>query len=255
MRNVWTIARKELKTYFTSPIAYIVLALSAFILGYFFYFALYFFVQRGMDPEMMGRAIPMNVNESIVRPMLMNFSVICLFLLPMITMRLYAEEKRSGTIELLLTSPVRDLELILGKLLAALLLFGGIVGIALVNLSVLFFFGNADWKPMAAGFLGVILMGGAFLSFGMLLSTFTKNQIVAGVIAFAVFLLLFVLDWVTAYGSGTASRVIAYMSLTTHFENFSKGVIDLSDVVFYASVAALGVFLTARSVEALKGRA
>ena len=108
---------------------------------------------------------------------------------------------------------------------------------------------------LLAQVLGLLLYGAALLALGMWFSTFTKNQIIAGVVAFAVFLLLFVMDWVTAYGTGRASEVISYMSLTKHFENFAKGVIDLSDVVFYVSVAVLGIFLTARSVEALKGRA
>jgi len=254
MKNIWTIARKELKTYFTSPIAYIVLALSALIFCYFFYSALAMFVQRGMESQMYGRSMPMNVNEFVIRPMLMNFSVICLFLVPMITMRLYAEEKRSGTIELLLTSPVRELELIVGKLLAALLLFAGIMAIALVNLGVLFVFGNADWKPLAAGFLGVMLMGCSILSLGMLLSTFTTNQIVAGSLTFGLFLLLWVADWVSAYSTTTVGQVFSYIAIVPHLENFAKGVIDLRDVVYYLSVIFLGVFLTHRSLESLRWR-
>lgn len=255
MRNILTIARKELKTYFTSPMAYIVLAIGAVIFGFFFYSALAFFVQRGLESEMMGRGpFPMNVNDFVIRPLLMNLSVISLFLVPMITMRLYAEEKRSGTIELLLTSPVRDLELILGKLLAAFALYAGIMGLALVNLLALFIYGDADWKPMAAGFLGVALMGASFLSLGMLLSTFTRNQIVAGSLTFGVFLMLWVADWVSAYSSTKVGQVANYIALTTHLENFAKGVIDLRDVVYYLSVIFLGVFLTQRSLESLRWR-
>ena len=254
MRNILTIARRELKTYFTSPIAYIVLAISAVIFGFFFYSALAFFVQRGMQSQMMGRSQPMNVNEFVIRPLLMNVSVISLFLIPMITMRLYAEEKRSGTIELLLTSPVRDLELILGKLLAAFVLYASILGLVLINLSVLFIYGDADWKPIAAGFLGVALMGAGFLSLGMLLSTFTRNQIVAGSLTFGLFLMLWVLDWVSAYSSSTVGQVASYISMTTHLENFAKGVIDPRDVVYYLSVIFLGVFLTQRSLKSLRWR-
>lgn len=254
MRNIWTIARKELKTYFVSPIAYIVLAIGAVIFGFFFYSALAFFVQRGMESEMMGRGMPMNVNEFVIRPLLMNLAVISLFLVPMVTMRLYAEEKRSGTIELLLTSPVRDLELILGKLLAAFLLYAGILVIALINLSVLFIYGKADWKPMLAGLLGVALMGAAFISLGMLLSTVTRNQIVAGALTFGVFLMLWVADWVSSYSSTTVGQVANYVAITPHLENFAKGVIDLRDVVYYLSVIFLGVFLTQRSLESLRWR-
>ena len=254
MRNILTIARKELKTYFTSPIAYIVLAIGAVIFGFFFYSALAFFVQRGMEAQMRGRGFPMNVNEFIIRPLLMNLSVISLFLVPMITQRLYAEEKRSGTIELLLTSPVRDLELILGKLLAAFVLYVALLAVVLANLSVLFIYGEADWKPMATGLLGVALMGAALLSLGMLLSTFTRNQIIAGMLTFGLFLMLWIADWVGAYSSSTVGQVANYISLTTHIENFAKGVIDLRDVVYYLSVIFLGVFLTQRSLESLRWR-
>jgi ABC-2 type transport system permease protein len=254
MRNVWTIAAKELNTYFTSPIAYIVLALSSLIFGYFFYSALAIFVQSSMQAQMMGRGGGMNVNDFIIRPMLMNFSVISLFLVPMITMRLYAEEKRSGTIELLLTSPLRDTELIAGKLLAAFLLFAGMMAIGLVNLSVLFIFGHADWKPMLAGFVGVGLMGAAILSLGMLLSTFTRNQIVAGSLTFGLFLMLWVADWVSAYSTTKAGQFFSYIALVPHLENFAKGVIDPRDVVYYLSVIFLGVFLTHRSLESLRWR-
>ena len=257
MRNVLTIARKELKTYFTSPIAYILLTMWAFIFGYFFYNAVWFFVARGMEMEMYGRGMPMNVNEYVIRPLLMNLSVICLFLLPMVTMRLYAEEKRSGTIELLLTSPVRDLELVLGKMLAAFALYGAILAVSLADFSLLFIYGQANWKPMAAGFLGMALMGAAFISLGMLISTFTRNQIIAAALTFGLLLLLWILDWSAdslAGFSTTLADVVRYLSLTTHLENSAKGVIDLRDVVYYLSVIFLGVFLTHRSLESLRWR-
>lgn len=255
MRNILTIARKELKTYFTSPIAYIVLAIGAVIFGFFFYSALSFFVMQSMQSEMMGRGMPMNVNEFVIRPLLMNLSVISLFLVPMITMRLYAEEKRSGTIELLLTSPVRDLELILGKFVAALVLYLGIVGIAVLNIALLFLYGNPDWRPLLAGVLGVVLMGASFLALGMMISTFTRNQIVAGSITFGLFLMLWVADWVSSYSTTRVGQVASYISITTHIENFAKGVIDLKDLVYYMSVIFLGVFLTKRSLESLRWRA
>src|SRR5918993_4594567 len=123
MKNIWIICRKELKSYFASPIAYLLMAIFAVIFGFFFYSATAIFVMRGMEAQMMGRSMPMDVNEWVIRPLLMNASVIGLFLIPMITMRLFAEEKRSGTIELLATSPVRDIEIIIGKWLAAVVLY------------------------------------------------------------------------------------------------------------------------------------
>ncbi len=255
MKNIWTIFRKEIKSYFASPIAYLLMTVFALIFGYFFYVATAIFVTRSFESQMMGRGFPMDVNEWVIRPLMMNVSVIGLFLIPMITMRLFAEEKRSGTIELLMTSPVRDLEVILGKWLAALALYAGILAISGLNLGFLFLYGNPDWKPILVGYLGLLLQGGCLLAIGTFISTLTRNQIIAGGATFAACLLLWILDWVTAYETATWARVMSYLSVVTHFEPFAKGVLDSKDVVFYLSVMFLGLFLTARSMEALRWRA
>ena len=255
MRNVLVIFKKELKSYFASPIAYLLLGIFAVIFGFFFYSATRFFVLQGMQMQMMGRGMPMDVNEYVIRPLLTNASVIGLFLIPMITMRLYAEEKRSGTIELLMTSPVRDLEIVLGKWLAALVLYAAILGISGINIGILYAFGRPDWKPILVGFLGLLLQGGCLLAIGTFISTMTKNQIIAGGATFAVCLMLWVLDWVSAYDQSAWAKVISYLSVVTHFEPFSKGVIDTKDVIFYLSMIFFGLFLTTRSVESLRWRA
>jgi ABC-2 type transport system permease protein len=254
MKNILVIATKEINSYFRSPIAYGLMAFFALIAGYFFWFSTAFFVQRGMESQMMGRGMPMDVNEWVIRPVLSNISVIGLFLIPMITMRLFAEEKRSGTIELLVTSPIRDWEIILGKWLAALLMYAAILGVALLNMLILFAYGSPDWKPMLIGYLGLLLQGGALLALGTFISNTTRNQIVAGVATFAICLLLWVLDWVTSFETASWAKVVGYMSVLTHFEPFSKGVIDTKDVVFYLSLIFLGLFLTARSLESLRWR-
>jgi ABC-2 type transport system permease protein len=207
-----------------------------------------------MEGMMQGRSMPMDMNEWIVRPLLMNMSVIGLFMIPMITMRLFAEEKRSGTIELLTTSPVTDVQVIVGKWLAAVLMQCSLLGILLLNLGVLFVYGTPDWKPLVVGFLGLVLQGGCLLAIGTFISTTTKNQIIAGATTFAVCLLLWVLDWATSFDPSPTSRVIAYLSVLQHFETFSKGLVDLKDVVFYVSFIFFGLFLTARSMESLRWR-
>lgn len=255
MRNVLVIYRKELNSYFVSPIAYGLMAFFALVAGFFFYSATAIFVQRGMESQMMGRSFPMSVNEWVIRPVLSNVSVIGLFLIPMITMRLFAEEKRSGTYELLATSPILDIEIILGKWLAALTMYGCILGISLLDLMILFGYGRPDVKPMLVGYLGLLLQGGALLAIGTFISNTTRSQIVAGVATFATCLLLWVLDWVSAFETNVFAKVISYMSVLTHFEPFSKGVIDTKDVVFYLSMIFLGLFLTARSMESTRWRA
>jgi ABC-2 type transport system permease protein len=255
MRNVLVIFKKELKSYFASPIAYLLLGIFAVIFGFFFYSATRFFVLQGMQMQMMGRGMPMDVNEYVIRPLLTNASVIGLFLIPMITMRLYAEEKRSGTIELLMTSPVRDLEIVVGKWLAALVLYGSILGVSAINIAILYGFGRPDLKPILVGYLGLLLQGGCLLAIGIFISTLTRNQIIAGGATFAVCLMLWVLDWVSAYDQSAWGKTISYLSVVTHFEPFSKGVIDSKDVIFYLSMIFFGLFLTSRSVESLRWRA
>ncbi|HYM10423.1 MAG TPA: ABC transporter permease subunit [Bryobacterales bacterium] len=256
MKSIWVLARRELSSYFSSPIAYIVLAMFAIIFGYFFYSATAIFVQYSIQAMMnRGMAGPMNLNEFIIRPLLMNVSVIILFLLPMVTMRLFAEEKRSGTIELLLTSPLRDVEIILGKWLAAMLLYVCLLVISALDILILFRYGQPDWKALLVGYLGLILMGAAFMGLGAFISTLTKNQIIAASLTFGLFLLLWVLDWVTSYSQGTVGKVVSYLSITTHFENFAKGVLDLKDAIYYLSVIFIGLFLTLRSMESLRWRA
>jgi ABC-2 type transport system permease protein len=254
MRNTWTIFEKEIKSYFKSPIAYGLMAFFALVSGYFFYVYVAIFVQRGMESQMMGRPQPMDVNEWVVRPVLMNISVIGLFLIPMITMRLFAEEKRSGTIELLVTSPIQDLQIILGKWFAALVLYAAILGLSALNLALLFMYGKPDWRPLVVGYLGLLLQGGCLLAIGTFISTTSKNQIIAGTGTFAIALLLWVLDWVSSYGTEAWAKVVGYLSVVAHFEPFSKGVIDTKDVVFFISMIFLGLFLTARSMESLRWR-
>lgn len=258
MRNVITVAGKELRHYFHSPIAYLVMTVWAALCGVIFYILTAAFVSQAMRMQMMGGAgaPPISINEFVIRPMLQGILiVVLLFLLPLVTMRLYAEEKRSGTIELLLTSPLTDMQIILGKYLGAMVLYVVLVAITFLYIGVLFFFGNPNARPLIANALGLLLFGAALLALGMWFSTFTKNQIIAGVLSMVVFLLLFIADWPQNFSSSTPVKVLAYMSLSNHLDNFAKGVIDLGDVVYYLSGVALGIFLTARSVDALKGRA
>ncbi|HXJ04011.1 MAG TPA: ABC transporter permease [Candidatus Acidoferrum sp.] len=254
MRNVFIIWRKEMRSYFVSPVAYLLLAMFAVIFGFFFWNILGYFVFTGMESQMRGEMFPMNVNEQVIRPLLSNVGVIGLFFIPMITMRLFSEEKRSGTIELLVTSPIRDGEIILGKWLAALTLYGVLLLLTALNFIFLFRYGNPDWKPLAIGYLGLLLQAAALLAIGMFISTLTKNQIIAGATTFGVCLLLWVLEWVSGYETSTWASVLSYMSVVTHVGSFSKGLLDSKDAVYYVSLTFLGIFFTARSLESLRWR-
>ena len=255
MKNIWIICRKELKSYFASPIAYLVITCFALIWGYVFFMSTREFVHFGFASQMQGRSQPMNVNEMVIRPLLGFASTVALFLIPMITMRLFAEEKKSGTIELLMTSPVKDWEIVLGKWLGAVLLYLCVLGSSAISIALLFAFGNPDWKPVVIGYLGLILQGGTLLAIGAFISNTTKNQIVAGGATFFVCLLLWLLSWSTSYESSAFSQVVSYLSIVTHFEGFAKGVIDSKDVVYYLSMIFFGLFLTSRSLESTRWRA
>jgi ABC-2 type transport system permease protein len=254
MTNTWTICRKELSSYFVSPIAYILLTMFGLLFGFFFWNALGFFLIQGMEMQMSGQTFSMNINEQVIRPLLSNVSVIGLFFIPMITMRLFAEEKRSGTIELLVTSPFRDMEIIVGKWLAATILYSCLLLFTAVNFAFLFIYGNPDWRPLAIGYLGLLLQAGALLSVGIFISTLTKNQIIAGAVTFGACLLLWVLEWVSGYESATWAQVLSYMSVITHFDSFGRGVLATKDAIFYLTVIFLGLFFTARSMESLRWR-
>jgi ABC-2 type transport system permease protein len=254
VRNILLICRKELKSYFASPIAYLLMAFFGLIFGFGFYTATRDMMRFSMQAQMTGQQQPMNVNDAIIRPLLGFASTIALFLIPMITMRLFAEEKRSGTIELLLTSPIKDIEIIIGKWLGAMLRYLCVLGMSMINVALLFAWGRPDLKPVLVAYLGLILQGGALLAIGAFISTTTKNQIIAGGVTFFVCLLLWLLSWFTAYDTSAPAQVVNYISIVTHFENFSKGVLDSKDVVFYLSMIFFALFITSRSMESLRWR-
>jgi len=254
MNNILAIANKELRGYFASPIAYIVIGLFALTYGYFFYALLLFFDRQSLQMLGMGAGASANVNEQLISPAFQNTMVVFLFVLPMVTMRTYSEEKRSGTIELLLTSPVTDLEIILGKFFGALGLYVAMLLVTMLYVAILFVYGNPEWRPLVAAYLGLLLMGGAFLSLGLLISSMTNNQIVAGIITFIVFLMLWIVGWFADTAGPTMGAITRYLSITEHFDDFSKGIIDTKHVIYYLSLITFGLFLTAKSVDSERWR-
>jgi len=253
MRNVITIARKELQAYFASPIAYVVIGFFALLYGYFFYTMLWYFERQSMQVQP-GGGMAMNLNQMLIGPVFMNVSIVVLFVMPMITMRSYAEEKRSGTMELLLTSPLTDLQIILGKFFGAYALYAVMLLVTLLHMGVLFYYGDPEWKPVATGYLGLLLMGGCFISAGLLISSTTKNQIVAGMVTFAVFLLLWVISWIGQSFGPTGQAVVSHLAIPEHLDDFARGIIDTKHLVYYVSFIVFGLFLTARSVDSERWR-
>lgn len=254
MRNVWTIARRELYSYFVSPVAWVLLTIFAFLSGLFSYIIAASFVRFSLEGQMSGQGGPMNLNEQVIAPLFSNIAVVGLFLIPLISMRLFAEEKRQGTIELLVTSPVHDVEIVLGKWLSAVIMYASLLLVLLLDFSFLFIYGSPDWKPVATGLLGILLQGACLLALGTFISTTTRNQIVAGAVGFALALVLWILNWTTSFGNSDTVQVLNYLSIVSHMDSFSRGVIDTKDLVYYLSMIFLGLFLTTRSLESLRWR-
>ena len=253
--RAWAIFKKELRVYFSSPIAYAVLTIFSLISGWFFYNVFGFYVmasmQAAMNPMM---ARDMSVIEGVLRPLFQNMSVIMLLMMPILTMRLFSEEKKSGTIELLLTYPVRDGEVLLGKYLAALAVFAAMLTLTLAYPLIMAWVTPLELGPLATGYLGLLLQGAAFIAIGILISSLTENQIVAAVATFGTLLIFWVIAWASDSAGGTLGRVLSHVSLTEHFDSFSKGVIDTKDLIYYLNLTILALFLTLRSLDSKRWR-
>ena len=250
MSNILAITQKELKGYFASPIAYVVIGFYALIFGFFFYSLVLYFDRQSLQMMGLGGGAPaVNINENLIRPAFLNAMVVFLFVLPMITMRTYSEEKRSGTIELLLTSPLTDFQIIVGKFLGAMALYAAMLAVTLIHIGLLFWAGRPEWIPILTTYLGLLLMGGCFIAVGLLISSLTKNQIVAVMVTFSVFLMLWVINWIASFTGPTAQQVLNYLSITDHLDDFTRGIIDTKHLVYYVSFICFGLFLTARAVD------
>jgi len=256
MTNILAIAQKELKAYFSSPIAYVVIGFWSLLYGYFFVAILSFFVRQSMQMNQFGMQGPqsMNVNQQLIRPLLQNVNILVLFLMPMVTMRSYSEEKRSGTIELLLTSPITDFQIVLGKFLGAMALYACMLAVTLIHIGLLFVYGHPEWKPIVTTYIGLLLFGGCFVSLGLFISSLTKNQIVAGMVTFAVFLLLWIITWIGSFSGPTVDKITQYISILDHLDDFGKGVLDTTHLIYYLSFITFGLFLTAKSVDSERWR-
>ncbi len=249
--KIWTMMKKELRLYFTTPVAYGVVFCFLLITGYFFYsiFAFYTMasMQAAMNPQM-GRDL--NVTDSVMRPLFSNVSVILLLLMPLVTMRSFAEERRSGTIELLLTYPVRDGAVLLGKYLAALVLYACMLVLTLVYPGIVVYFARLEWGPLLTAYVGLLLMGATFIAVGICISSFFENQIMAGTVTFVVLLMFWVIGWSAESAGGVWKTVLSELSIIEHFDTFAKGILDTKDVIYYLAFTSLALFIGLKSLEA-----
>lgn len=255
MKNIWTVARKDFRGYFYSPIAYIVIAGFMSIMGFMFYQNLiHFFRANSVQFQQMSGGRPVSISDGIIRPLYGNMNVIFLFMLPFITMRLFAEERKNNTIELLITSPLTLTEIILGKFFSAFLFVSVMLGLTLLYPIILYSTGNPEWGPILTSYIGTLLLASCVLSIGILCSACTENQIVAGSLTFAVVLFFWIVSWASQNAGPVWSDILMYVSLISHYGNFSQGLLDTSDILFYLTFIGTGLFLTHRVLDSYRWR-
>lgn len=256
MRNIIAICKRELLSFFVSPIAYFVITGFTLLVGYFFFNLFSIFLQMyQMAPYLQMRGMPLpNLNQTIVEGLYQTMIVILVFLVPLLTMRIVAEEKRRGTFELLLTSPVSVSEIVLGKFLSLAAVIVVMLGIAFVFPLLLIVYGTPEIPPIFSGFVGVLLCTLGFASIGMAVSSFTENQIVAGVSSMVTLLLLYVIQAPAESLDGTAAAVFRYLSPVEQVQDFIRGVVTLKSTVYFLSMIGLGLFMSQRALDALRWR-
>jgi ABC-2 type transport system permease protein len=255
MNNILSIAKKEIKTYFSSPIAYVAITGFLVITGFFFSSAISWFsaqsIQLAQNPQYYQQ---ININQIVFSPLFHNMSIILLLALPLLTMRLFSEEKKTGTEELLFTSPVSVWQIILGKYLAALVVLAVMLALTCLPAVFTFLWGNPEIAQILNGYLGLFLMGAAFIAAGVFFSSLTENQIVSAFLTFIALLLLWVLNWASYSATGMWKGVLNYLSIFQHFDDMTRGILDTSDVAYYISFAFIGVFLTHSVIQSRRWR-
>ena len=255
MMNIWTITKKELKSFLYSPIAYILTAFFLLVSGFFFYNILAWANDQTMRMMQSGQGMNrININQMLFEPFFNNMTIILMFLLPMLTMRLFADEKKMRTEELLLTSPVRISAIIIGKYLAALIIYTIILLLTATYAIFVFANGNPELAPLLTAYLGLFLLGAVFIAIGLFASALTENQVIAAVISFSSIILIWVISWVGESGPGAWRGILTYLSFFSHFKNMVSGVIDTQDIVYYLTFIFLGLYLTRSIFEFRKWR-
>jgi len=251
MNHLWTITLKEVRSYFKSPVAYVLIGVFLIINGYLFSNIVSFASRQSVQMlRFQGAAPQINLNELVFRPTFHNMSVVLLLIIPILTMRLFSEEKKSRTNELLMTSPISISEIVLGKYLGVLMIYLMMLGLTLYMPILLAIYGQLNWGVMFSGYLGLVLLGAVFLSIGLFASSVTENQIIAALVSFGLLLMIWLLGWAAAAVEGTGmGQVFSYLSILDHFNGLLRGLVEIKTIVYYLSLVAFSLFLTHRVVE------
>ena len=256
MRNIWSIAKKELGLYFRSPVGYVVFAIFLLIWGFFFTsavnWAYEYSLQAAQNPYY---SQGLNINQMVLSPTFHNITIFFLLLLPALTMRLFAEERKLGTDELLYTSPLSVTQIVAGKYAAALVMLLIMLGLSAVSSLFLFSYGNPEIAPLLVGYLGLFLMGAAFMAVGLFFSSLTENQVIALTVPMGLNLMFFILmSWVAYSASGLRKQVFDYVSFLRHFDGLVKGVLDTRNIVYFLSFCFFWLFLTQSVIQSRRWR-
>lgn len=254
MRNIWVIAKRDYKSYFSSPIAYIVIAGFTLIMGWMFCMNLKYYIIQSLQFQQFNMGKSPSITERILQPVFGNMNVLLLMVLPFVTMRLFAEEKKLHTLELLLTAPVSLTGIVVGKFLSSLLFVLTMLAFTLAYPVILVIIGNPDIGTLLTGYLGVILMAGCILSIGVLCSALTENQIIAAVLTWTVVLFFWLVSWATQVAGPVWSEILTHLSLISHYNNFGQGLLNTADIIYYLSFIFVGLFLSHRVLDSYRWR-
>ena len=255
MRNAWVVAKKDLGSYFNSPVFYVVTTVFLVIYSFIFFQILTFFsfqsVQAG---QFRGMNVGLNLNDMVIEPSFHNMAVTLLMIIPVLTMRSFADEKKSKTYALLLSSPIHLKEIIIGKFLACMTVVTVMVLLSSYCVGFLLILGEPEIGPIVTSYLGILLMAGCYVGMGVFASSLTDNQMIAAVIAFGMSLFMWIIGWAAQAASAEMGEVLHYLSLVDHMQRFLKGIIDTSDVVYYLSFILFSLFLTHRVLDSERWR-
>jgi ABC-2 type transport system permease protein len=261
MRNILAIYRRELGSYFASPIAYIVIGVFLSITGLLFYYGIFSQIiqqvmQYRMQAQQQGQSGDIDIPSILIQQLMGFAATVSLFMIPMLTMGSYAEEKKRGTMEMLMTSPITELEIVLGKYFAGLTVFS--IMMAPTIIYHLFIAKYSDpsfpWRIMWASYLGILLLGSVLIAIGTFISSLTENQIVAAVVTFAIALFLWIINSLTSNAGTAVGKILNYLSVIKHYQDFTSGMIDTTSLVFYVTLTILALFLTWLSLNSMRWR-
>ena len=255
MSRMFAIYKRELSYFYSSMVAYVVMMIFLLLAGYFFYNLLAFFnlmsIQSMQNPI---AASQLNLTDGVITPLFANLSIVLLLIMPLLTMRLLSEEKKSGTAELLFTYPISDWDAILGKYFATTTVFLSMLALTALYPMLLYKYANPEWGAVLTGYLGLVLLGLSFIAMGLFFSSLNENQIVAGILTFGFALFFLIIGWIKPFVSATTAEVVRQLSILEHFDSFSKGIIDTNDIVYYVNFSMFFLFLCSRVLESNRWR-